>query len=72
MHGGHPLAQVVGGVADRVQVGGLGLADGREVGGLGDLSGPEDPDVEGGVRHDGHLSVRGFQWRARVGDQARP
>ena len=52
VHGGHPLAKVVGGVADRVQVSCLGLADGGEVGGLGDLAGPEDADVEGGLGHD--------------------
>jgi hypothetical protein len=44
--GGHSLTKIVGGVADRVQLCGLGLAHGREVRGLRDLAGAEDPDVE--------------------------
>ena len=46
--GGHSLTKIVGGVADRVQLRGLGLAHGREVCRLCDLAGAEDADVEGG------------------------
>jgi hypothetical protein len=49
VHGGHSLAQVVGGVADRIQLRSLGLAYGGEVRGLRYLAGPEDADVEGGA-----------------------
>ena len=60
--GRHPVPEIVGRLADRVQVRGLGFAYGREVGGLGDLSGPEDPDVEAGVRHEVDLYwVAGFR-----------
>ena len=45
--GGHSLAQVVGGVADRIQLRSLGLAYGGEVRRLRDLTGSEDPDIEG-------------------------
>jgi hypothetical protein len=50
--GGHSLTKIVGGVADRVQLRGLGLAHGREVCRLRDLAGPEDPDVESGGGQD--------------------
>ena len=48
--GGHSLAQVVGGVADRVELRSLGLAYGGEVRRLRDLTGSEDPDIEGAAR----------------------
>ena len=57
VYGGHPFKQVVGGVADRIQLRGLGLAHGGEVRGLRDLAGPEDADVEsGGGQDDRSLS----------------
>jgi hypothetical protein len=52
VYGGHSLTQVVGGVADRIQLRGLGLAYGGKVRGLRDLAGPEDADVEGGAGQD--------------------
>jgi hypothetical protein len=50
--GGHSLAQVVGGVADRIQLRGLGLAYSGEVRRLPDLAGPQDADVEGPAGQD--------------------
>src|SRR6185503_13130607 len=47
VNGGHSLAQVVGSVADRIQLPGLGLAYGGEVRRLRDLTGSENPDIEG-------------------------
>ena len=46
MDGGHPLAQVVGDVADRVQLGITGLAAGVEMGELRDRAAAQHADPQ--------------------------
>ena len=49
MDGGHPLEQVLGHVADRVELGVAGLAAGFEVGELRDRPGAEHADAQGSI-----------------------
>ena len=62
MDGDHAVQQVFGGVADRVQLGGLGFAAGDEVPGLSDLAAAEDSDVERGCVGAGHESAFWLSW----------
>src|SRR5262249_12418619 len=58
---GHPVAEVVGEVADRVELGVAGLAAGVEVGELGDRAATEDADPEQAVLLPDHDTTPGYR-----------